>query len=201
LDERDEEMIEYVARSLRDEPVRKLGSSFDARVMASIKWGDGEQPSRTRAVASWFVRPRNISLSPLSGLAAAAAIAAAAYLGAGTAIRGIMQQQQTAVTNAATLAAANGAAQIQMVQFVFVAPEAKSVSLVGDFNEWNARATPLASSSGNLWTVQIPLTPGRYNYVFMVDGAMLVPDPTAPRTAQDEFGQANSVITVGSSGT
>jgi hypothetical protein len=199
LDKRDEEMIEFVAQSLREEPLRKLGSSFDARVMAAIKWGEGNQPSRARSVAGWFVRPRSVSLSPLTGLAAAAGIAVAAYLGAGSAMRSMMRDTQLASTTA--VAAQAVAPQTQMVQFVFVAPNARSVSLVGDFNEWNEKATPLASTSGNLWTVQIPLTPGRYNYVFMVDGARLVPDPTAPLAPRDEFGQTNSIITVGSSGT
>ena len=195
MEERDEEMIESIAQTLRDEPMRGPGPSFDARVMAAIKWG--EKPSRARAMAKWFVRPRGISLSPLTGLAAAAVFAGVAYLGAGAAVRAAMQGN--AIAPSAALTAANAALATQMVQFVLVAPDAKSVSLVGDFNDWNAKATPLSSASGNLWTVQLPLTPGRYNYIFMVDGARMVPDPSAPRAPVDEFGQATSVVTVGSS--
>jgi hypothetical protein len=201
LDERDEEkMIQQIAQSLRDEPIRKPGPSFDARVMAAIKWGDAgaSRPSHIRAALRWFVQPRSVRFSPLSGLATAAALAAVAYLGAGAAIQSVMKgvqtQQQLAVVSGSQQPAAT-----QMIQFVLVAPDARSVSLVGDFNDWNPKATPLSSASGNLWTVQIPLTPGRYNYIFMVDGARLVPDPTAPRAPADEFGQASSVVTIGSS--
>jgi 1,4-alpha-glucan branching enzyme len=84
------------------------------------------------------------------------------------------------------------------VQFVLVAPSARSVAVVGDFNGWSSTANPLSSASGNVWTVQLPLNPGRYNYVFVVDGTTLVPDPAAPPAPLDEFGQPSSVITVGS---
>jgi 1,4-alpha-glucan branching enzyme len=105
------------------------------------------------------------------------------------------------VTTAALTATASqlAAPATQMVQFVFVAPDANSVSLVGDFNDWNAKATPLRSLSGNLWSVEVPLAPGRYNYIFMVDGTRMVADPAAPRAPADEFGQTTSVVTVGSS--
>ena len=197
MEERDEEMIDHIAQVLRDEPMRKPAPSFDARVMASIRWS--HKPAGVRAIASWIVRPRRISLSPLSGLAVAASLAAIAYFGAASVARrmidGVVANQNVAL--ASTAQATTG---VQTVQFVLMAPDARSVSLVGDFNDWDVKATPLSSASGgNMWSVQIPLTPGRYNYVFMVDGTKLVPDPAAPRAPANEFGQPNSVITIGSS--
>ena len=203
MDERDEEMmIEKIAQTLRDEPIRKPGPSFDAKVMAAIKWGDLEKPSRARAAARWFTQSRTISLSPFTGLLAAASILVVAYFGANTAVRSMISnaqpsQQVATIGNpdGTTMVSSNGT---QMVQFVLVAPDAKSVSLVGDFNDWDAAATPLMSVSGNLWSVKVPLTPGRYNYIFMVDGTKLVPDPTAPKAPANGFGQPSSVVTVGS---
>ncbi len=195
MEGRDEEMIDHIAQVLRDEPMRKPAPSFDARVMAAIRWSTPQQPTGVRAIANWVVRPRRISLSPIGGLLAAASLAGIAYLGAASVTR-TMINQVVATQGAPVASATDGK---QMVQFVLVAPDAKSVSLVGDFNDWNEKANPLSSESGNMWSVQIPLTPGRYNYIFMVDGTKLVPDPSAPRAPADAFGQPNSVVTVGSS--
>ena len=42
----------------------------------------------------------------------------------------------------------------------------------------------------------MPLRPGRYRYAFVVNGTSWRPDPNAP-AAEDEFGRANSVVTIG----
>jgi 1,4-alpha-glucan branching enzyme len=85
-----------------------------------------------------------------------------------------------------------------VIQFVFVAPTAASVSLVGDFNGWDRRQTPLTPvASGGMWTVALPLPPGRHRYAFIVDGTRWVLDPSAPRAVEDDFGSPNSVVTVG----
>jgi 1,4-alpha-glucan branching enzyme len=53
-----------------------------------------------------------------------------------------------------------------------------------------------ATHSGALWTVTVPLTPGRYRYAFLVNGSRWLADPAAPR-AQDDFDTPSSVVTVG----
>lgn len=86
----------------------------------------------------------------------------------------------------------------QVIRFALVARGAASVSLVGDFNSWDPRATPLkVSADGGTWTIDMPLTAGRHVYAFMVDGD-IIPDPSAPRVADRDFGVQNSVILVGS---
>lgn len=82
------------------------------------------------------------------------------------------------------------------VPFVLTAPNAARVSLVGDFNDWNPSATPLHRAAGNVWWVVVPLAPGRYQYSFVVDGTRWVTDPVAPRAADDDYGQQNSVVTI-----
>jgi 1,4-alpha-glucan branching enzyme len=84
------------------------------------------------------------------------------------------------------------------VQFVAVAPGATSVTLVGDFNDWNVAATPMhAASEDGIWSVSLPLPPGRYRYAFLVDGTRWMADPAAPAAADSDFGSTNSVVTVG----
>jgi hypothetical protein len=82
------------------------------------------------------------------------------------------------------------------VPFVITAPNAARVSLVGDFNDWNPSATPLHRAAGNVWWVVVTLAPGRYHYSFVVDGTHWVTDPVAPRAADDDYGQQNSVVTI-----
>jgi 1,4-alpha-glucan branching enzyme len=82
------------------------------------------------------------------------------------------------------------------VRFVLVAPYASRVSLVGDFNRWNPRAMPMRrSADGRAWLLDVPLAAGRHVYSFVVDGD-LAPDPTAPRSGDDDFGVPSSVVLV-----
>ena len=85
------------------------------------------------------------------------------------------------------------AASAANIRFVYVAPGATNVSVVGDFNGWNAQAMPLRRLGDGTWIVDVPLPPGRYAYAFLVDGRITV-DPSAPR-ADGEFGE-NSVLMV-----
>jgi len=82
------------------------------------------------------------------------------------------------------------------VRFVLSAPEVRNVSLVGDFNGWRADATPLVRDpTTGLWTVDLPISAGRYSYAFVVDGRWMA-DPQSPRAPEDDFGRPNSVLVV-----
>jgi len=81
------------------------------------------------------------------------------------------------------------------VEFV-LRTSASSVALVGDFNDWDPHATPLRASTDSLWSVVVPLRPGRYHYTFVVDGTRWRRDPAAPRALEDDFGTPTSVITI-----
>jgi len=86
-------------------------------------------------------------------------------------------------------------------QFVLVAPQAASVSLVGDFNDWDPTRSPMQTAQGGgIWATTLPLAPGRYRYAFLVNGVEWRADPGAPRARDDEFGTPSSVITVGGTG-
>lgn len=184
----DEDFLESVAKPLRA-PVR-ASDGFEARVMAAVR---APEPS---GVLSWVVRPRVLRLSPLAGLAAAASIAVAVLsldrVGAG--------REQAQVTAVPVTAASASVDTVQLVQFMLVAPNAQTVSVVGDFNDWNPAATPLREASdAGVWTITVPLPAGRHQYVFMVNGNRWTPDPAAPLAVEDSFGMPNSVITVGES--
>lgn len=86
--------------------------------------------------------------------------------------------------------------EVRTVEFVLRTTADSAVALVGDFNDWDPAATPLRPASDSLWSVVIPLQPGRYRYTFIVDGTRWHPDPSAPRALEDDFGTPTSVITV-----
>ena len=81
--------------------------------------------------------------------------------------------------------------------FVLRAPGASRVSVAGDFNNWDAEATPMRhSGSGDLWIVSVSLPRGVHLYSFVLDGAEWRPDPAAPLAAETSFGGHNSVVVV-----
>lgn len=172
-----------------------------ARLMDAVR----EMPPvrrRPRSGIGWLVRPRPVMISPLVGLAAAAALALVMVM-SGRAERGVSGVPPTPAI-AATAAAEQTAAPAgpSRVEFVFVASTASTVSLVGSFNGWNATATPLRpTASPGVWSVTVPLAPGRHVYAFVVDGSELIADPTAPQAPDDDFGSPNSVIVIGESST
>ncbi len=75
--------------------------------------------------------------------------------------------------------------------------QAKTVSIVGDFNDWQVGKDLLSDPDGDgIWTGVLTLKPGKYQYVFVIDGKKWVPDPRAKEISKDGFGGVNSVIEV-----
>ncbi len=84
---------------------------------------------------------------------------------------------------------------LKPVNFVCLAPHAKQVSLVGDFNDWHPDALPLKRRVDGAWTVQVTLGHGHHHYRFLVDGKPVL-DPRALGIARDENNEKVSLIAV-----
>jgi hypothetical protein len=84
----------------------------------------------------------------------------------------------------------------QSVQFVIVASDANTVSLVGDFNDWDPGASPLQRAEGGVWSVVLPLRTGQFTYSFLVNGREWRADPEAPRAAGEDFDRPSSIVLV-----
>jgi hypothetical protein len=93
----------------------------------------------------------------------------------------------------------NATSTADTLQFVLVAPQAASVALVGDFNDWDPARSPMQTAHG-VWATVVRLAPGRYRYAFLVNGIEWRADPGAPASKDDEFGTPSSVVTVGGRG-
>ena len=72
---------------------------------------------------------------------------------------------------------------------------AKSVCLCGDFNNWSSNKDCL-KRIGKAWKIRIYLPPGRYRYLFLVDGKRWICDPKAYLNEKDGYGRKNSVLIV-----
>ena len=85
----------------------------------------------------------------------------------------------------------------QQVRVIFFSPEASSVALIGDFNEWGQREVTLADSSDSgIWEFALNLNPGVYHYNLLVDGETWVANPKSSTLVPDGFGGYNSVLVV-----
>jgi 1,4-alpha-glucan branching enzyme len=80
-------------------------------------------------------------------------------------------------------------------EFSFMAPDAQSVQLAGDFNAWDPSVNPLKKSSKGVWKVNLKLSPGRYEYRFLVDGTWQN-DPQCSAHVANPFGGKNCLIIV-----
>ena len=146
---------------------------------------------------------RRWRLAGFGGLVAAAAIVG--FVVRGSIVREATQPDAptTSIGSSATLRpAVSGAADVLPIaqQFVFRSTSAHRVSVVGDFNRWNAAASPMTRSpGGDLWSVTILIAPGRHPYAFMVDDSAftLDPDTRVARVRDPDLGAEGSVVIVG----
>ena len=184
-----DKILDHVIETLK-QPVT-IDPGIAAKVMSQIEQLPTHGVETTRGTLPWWARRWTVRVSPLSGLAAAAALAAVALSLA------MLTRKGSTTAPPVVAATAEATANPEVTQFVLVAPGAKSVTLVGDFNDWSTSATRLVRQAGDgVWWITIPLPPGRYRYAFIVDGNDWRNDPNAP-AAEDDFGRANSVVTVG----
>jgi 1,4-alpha-glucan branching enzyme len=81
------------------------------------------------------------------------------------------------------------------VRLMFEAPDARRVGVAGDFNDWDADATPLSRDEGSRrWSVTVALRAGAHRYAFVVDGTRWVPDPHAEHSVPGENGRIYSLL-------
>jgi len=75
--------------------------------------------------------------------------------------------------------------------------KAHTVAIAGDFNGWSPQANILEDSDEDgIWTGTLKLEPGRYEYMFVLDGEKWFPDPNALRYVKDGFGNKNAILEI-----
>ena len=78
------------------------------------------------------------------------------------------------------------------------APEAKTVHIVGEFNDWSTVRTPMKRLKSGEFKVVMDLPPGRdYQFRYLIDQTLWENDWEADRYVKSDFGDCeNSVVVV-----
>jgi Carbohydrate-binding module 48 (Isoamylase N-terminal domain) len=184
-------MIEQVVAVAR-RPV-SMDPAAKARLLMSVRAELGTAQRRPRW--AWLTDARSLRVSPIAGTALAAGLVGiGVLLGLDFASPRVQDDVRSGPD---ALALPTRDTLRDGVKFVLVAPQAARVSLVGDFNRWDPAATPMERTpTGGTWSVVVPLSAGRHEYAFVVDGKQWLPDPSAPLAPVDGLGAPNSVVLV-----
>lgn len=83
----------------------------------------------------------------------------------------------------------------RLINFTYLNPTARSVSVIGDFNHWHPSANPMMRQPDGGWSVQIPMHHGHHRYQFLVDGSPVL-DPRAQGVSRNERNEKVSLIAV-----
>lgn len=81
------------------------------------------------------------------------------------------------------------------VSFICSAPEAKSVSVIGDFNEWNPEANRMKRHPDGSWQSSFPVHSGHHRYQFLIDGVPHL-DPQASGVVKIDGDSKASLLSV-----
>jgi 1,4-alpha-glucan branching enzyme len=83
------------------------------------------------------------------------------------------------------------------VTFTLPAEEAKKVAVVGDFNEWDAKATPLKKLKNGSFKGTVDLQSGSsYEFRYLVDGAYVNEQEADGSVWNDFAGADNSLLSL-----
>ncbi|MEO8624765.1 MAG: hypothetical protein ABI625_27020, partial [bacterium] len=171
--------LEMIVQDLQ-RPV-KLDESFERRVMVRVRKLYAER--RPRRGRGWTTIGATIAHRPAWAAALAAGIVAVATLGV---LRARPSTDRVV-----------GASGPEPVKFVYVSPTARSVTVVGDFNNWGLGDSGLvATNNHGVWSVTAAVPAGVHRYAFVVNGKQWMADPTAPRSSGDDFGMPSSALVV-----
>jgi hypothetical protein len=157
---------------------------FTERVMERIS---PKKPGFWRRFRLRLPIPQFLAMHPLS-----AAAAATVLIGIGIAVNTLWISP--ALQSPDQLPSHAGA---KSVSFELDWPGAEKVAVVGSFNHWAPEKNLMhRNQSDGTWQLTMELQPGRYAYVFLVDGTRIIADPRALWEQDDEFGTRNSIVTI-----
>jgi hypothetical protein len=197
-DETDETIIR-IAAALR--PLPEVDPAQKARVLVAVA------AERERARERRVRVGRRWRIAGGFAFAAAAGLVATVWLrGAGTRAPAVASAPEPSTRTPAAAATsarvdarlAGEAVGMKTVQVVLRAPDARRVSVVGDFNGWDVRADAMTRDpASGLWSHTVALRPGRHVYAFVVDDSVWMRDPRSPAAPDADFGRPGSVLLVG----
>ncbi len=81
------------------------------------------------------------------------------------------------------------------VTFICRAPQAREVSLVGDFNDWVPAANPMVRQPDGRWAASLEISHGYHEYLFLVNGQPTL-DPNASGKTRNALNEPVSLLAV-----
>ena len=199
-----EEMLSLAAGEPPDDP----SAGFTVAVMDRIAAGVGRPVARSTQSQKPARRPYGRTWR--LGLAWAAALVLMFAIGRMTAGNGfepgagsgagpaVTSTSRTVSGGDVQMAGAPSLAERpRLIRLVYVPrdPDVIQVAIAGTFNGWNPEGITM-ERAGDVWTAQLILPPGTYEYMFIENGENWVTDPLALQTRDDGFGRKNAVLDV-----
>lgn len=181
----EDEVLSRIACGIRCIPDLDPPSDLLPSVMAAIRVK--KRPWWYRAYR-WATAPRSLTFTPLQAAPLAAALLAVCVISTLHLYTGREKGQF----------ADSRSSDLTPVVLSLKVPEARSVAVIGSFNNWHPQECELHRNNGDTtWKATVWLPSGRYEYAFLVDGGKIVPDPHAAFYQDDGFGNQNTVLVVG----
>lgn len=172
----DEAIIQTIRTMDESEPPE----GFTARVMADLQ---PKKPTIWRRFILWLTEPRALTYRPLQVIPAITCVVALLALA-------FVTMNGPNIENVPHLSTVRFVLNDKGIQ-------AKNVAVIGSFNEWRAdRSEMWYDSNERAWILEAQLPPGDHEYLFLVNGKKLVPDPMAHISRDDGFGNKNSIVFV-----
>lgn len=170
-----------LGRQIKRVPYPSPSADLTRRIMAPLR---PVQPGLVRRLVSWAKEPLTIRLSPaVVTVVVILLMLPVAYVAYHVHDNPAMPAQGT-----------SGVRTVPVV-FHYKDKAARSVAVIGSFNNWDPKGHALAwQPELERWALQIHLAPGRHDYVFFVNGEKVAPDPNADLIQKDDFGNRNSVL-------
>jgi hypothetical protein len=164
-------------------PEREVPAGLTESILSSLE--PKNVPGWLR-IYRWALRPRTVTFQPLKLIPTAMVLVVVLAI----AFHFAPWRQDPGFTDPRQ-------ANLIPVTFTLSYPKAESVSLIGSFNQWNPAGHKMHQfGDQNTWVLELRLPEGRYEYAFLVDGKMVVPDQSSPFYQSDGFGNRNSVLFV-----
>ena len=171
---------DIIIHSIQSAPEAEPPADFSLRVMEGLT---PRRPSAWLRLKLWLLRPQVLTIRPLQAIPAMAVVVALLIWAVFPPNTGMEDTGPRMAT----------------VRFILhdAGMEARNVSVVGSFNNWRAeRSVMWYSTETRAWILEAQLPAGDHEYLFLVNGEKLVPDPDAPMSSDDGFGNRNSIVFV-----
>ena len=195
-----DETIERIAAALR--PLPEVDPAEKARVLVAVAAErERSRMARLRTARRW--RWAGATSALLAASLLAVVLLRARNIGdprTASAVAPVGRTPDSSPTDRidARLARDADGVTLKTVQLVLRAPAASRVSVVGDFNGWDAHANTMTRDpASGLWSHTVALRPGRHVYAFVVDDSLWMRDPRSPEAQDEDFGRPGSVLFVG----